>query len=241
MFVSVHAALQQLTFLFCFQSKVLHSSHRGDQEPLMQQAPPSPGSSAQPDRLLPSSKTPNGTSQREGGDGKSQRKVEEEEKTERRTFRRSLLPPQPSKLRLFLSHTCSSAPGSPKTRSSAPCDSGSEVKLNAFSSNSSRLPKPKNHWGSLWPADPLTDPDLWPLPAALLDPALIYCSFSELSFRFTASLRNSYERLKKTHSTNETGVYVGKDKQTGLHHKKKSRAFDLEESLALTPSVGSHQ
>lgn len=133
---------------FSLQPQVLHSSHQGDQEPLMQQAPPPPGNPTQPetpaDRLRPSSTTPDCTSQRAGADGKSQRKVEEEETNERRSSSRSLRPPQPSKLRLFLSQACGSAPGSSNTQPLAPRqpDGG---KLEAFSCGSSRLPKPKSH------------------------------------------------------------------------------------------------
>ncbi|KAK5606680.1 hypothetical protein CRENBAI_017209 [Crenichthys baileyi] len=81
-------------------------------------------------------------------DGKQQRKLEEEETLRRGTCSRSLMPLQPSKLRLFLSHTNSSAPTSQKTRLlRQPSDgiSASGLKLKAFVSGSSRLPKPKTH------------------------------------------------------------------------------------------------
>ncbi|MEQ2225635.1 hypothetical protein ILYODFUR_019545 [Ilyodon furcidens] len=96
------------------------------------------------DQLLPSFKpiTTTCATPRATHDGKQQRKLEEEEQTVRRgTCSRSLMPLQPSKLRLFLSHTNSSAP------TSQPSDgiNASGLKLKAFGSGSSRLPKPKSH------------------------------------------------------------------------------------------------
>ncbi|KAM4714950.1 uncharacterized protein FYW61_017933 [Anableps anableps] len=134
-------------------SQVLHASHQEDQEPLTNQAPPSGNPSPREmlaDRLPPSFKpiATTCTTPRATDDGKPQRKLEEE-KTERRgTCSRSLMPLHPSKLRLFLSHTNSSAPTPPKTSSSKqPSDSikSSGLKIKAFSSGSSRLPKPKSY------------------------------------------------------------------------------------------------
>ncbi|KAM6896904.1 serine-rich coiled-coil domain-containing protein 2-like [Xenentodon cancila] len=81
------------------------------------------------------------------------RNEEEEVDNKRGASSRSLLPPPPSKLRLFLSH--SSDPTPQKTRASrqlsAPCNlddgksSGLKLKAMAFTSGSSRLPKPKSH------------------------------------------------------------------------------------------------
>ncbi|KAM4526208.1 serine-rich coiled-coil domain-containing protein 2-like isoform 2-T2 [Fundulus diaphanus] len=108
--------------------QVLHPSRQEDQEPLTKQAPPS---GATDDRKPP-------------------RKLEEEETDRRGAVSRSLMPQLPSKLRLFSSHANSSAPTSPKKRSSKqPSDGISSLgpKLKASSSASSRLPKPKSHCG----------------------------------------------------------------------------------------------
>jgi len=150
----------------CFQSQILHSSSQEDQEPLTDPAAPPtqaspPGNSAQPetpaDRFLHPLKpdATNHTAQRGRWGVNIHRRVEEESGDGRGTSSRFLPAPQPSKLRLLLSHTSSSAPNSPKTRPSrqppAPHDPDSNaaarVKLRAmtFTSGSSRLPKPKSH------------------------------------------------------------------------------------------------
>ncbi|XP_041830082.1 serine-rich coiled-coil domain-containing protein 2-like isoform X2 [Melanotaenia boesemani] len=138
-------------------SQVLHTSGQEDQEPLTDSSPPPsqappPGNATQPrtpaDRLLRSLKI-NHAVQRGGHDGK----VESSDRCG--TFSRSLLPPQSSKLRLFLPHISSSVPNSPKMRASrqrpGPRDpdgsaaAGTKLKAPAFTSSSSRLPKPKSH------------------------------------------------------------------------------------------------
>ncbi|KAM4524664.1 serine-rich coiled-coil domain-containing protein 2-like isoform 2-T3 [Odontesthes bonariensis] len=137
--------------------QVLLSPRQDHQEPLTDpDAPPTPapppGDSAQPetpaDRFLRSLKTDAATTQRGRWGVRIHRRVEEESAT-------LLLAPQPSKLRLFLSHTSSSAPSSPKARPSRPPaaphdpdgNAAARVKLRAMTSTSgsSRLPKPKSH------------------------------------------------------------------------------------------------
>ncbi|XP_072229805.1 serine-rich coiled-coil domain-containing protein 2 [Leuresthes tenuis] len=147
-------------------SQILHSSRQEDQEPLTDPAAPPtqaspPGNSAQPetpaDRFLHPLKpdATDRTAQRGRWGLKIHRRGEEESGDRRGTSSRFLPAPQPSKLRLLLPHTSSSAPNSPKTRSSrqppAPPDPDSNAaareKLRAmtFTSGSSRLPKPKSH------------------------------------------------------------------------------------------------
>ncbi|PWA21610.1 hypothetical protein CCH79_00003446, partial [Gambusia affinis] len=137
--------------------KVLHASHQEDQEPLTNQAP-SLGNPAHaemlPDGLPPSFKPIAATCTtptRAMDDGNPQRKPgREEEETERRgTGSRSLMPPYPSKLRLFLSHAAnSSTPASPKARPSRQLldrVNSPGLKTKAFGSGSTRLPKPKSY------------------------------------------------------------------------------------------------
>ncbi|XP_026033607.1 serine-rich coiled-coil domain-containing protein 2-like isoform X1 [Astatotilapia calliptera] len=134
--------------------QILHSSNQEDQEPLTGQVPTPPRTQAPPstnicpahpetpaDRLrnprAPSSTHP--AAHVGEDDGEKQRKVEETKSGERKkTHSRYLQPPQPSKLRLF-----------PKTRAARDPDTNSTSGLNfrtlAFTSTSSRLPKPKNH------------------------------------------------------------------------------------------------
>ncbi|XP_014192257.1 serine-rich coiled-coil domain-containing protein 2 [Haplochromis burtoni] len=134
--------------------QILHSSNQEDQEPLTGQVPTPPRTQAPPstnicpahletpaDRLrnpqAPSSTHP--AAHVGEDDGEKQRKVEETKSGERKkTHSRYLQPPQPSKLRLF-----------PKTRAACDPDTNSTSGLNfrtlAFTSTSSRLPKPKNH------------------------------------------------------------------------------------------------
>ncbi|XP_043958155.1 serine-rich coiled-coil domain-containing protein 2 isoform X2 [Gambusia affinis] len=138
-------------------SQVLHASHQEDQEPLTNQAP-SLGNPAHaemlPDGLPPSFKPIAATCTtptRAMDDGNPQRKPgREEEETERRgTGSRSLMPPYPSKLRLFLSHAAnSSTPASPKARPSRQLldrVNSPGLKTKAFGSGSTRLPKPKSY------------------------------------------------------------------------------------------------
>ncbi|XP_028285928.1 serine-rich coiled-coil domain-containing protein 2-like isoform X2 [Parambassis ranga] len=134
-------------------SQILHSSNQEDQEPLTDriQAPPPPNPCSicpetPADRLLC---CPNTTSTHGGeDDGKPQRK-EEQRGESRGTYSRSLLPPQPTKLRLFLPHTFNTPktrmlrqpPCDPDNRSSSSGSSTSGVKFKTLAS--SRLPKPK--------------------------------------------------------------------------------------------------
>ncbi|XP_054860562.1 serine-rich coiled-coil domain-containing protein 2 isoform X2 [Amphiprion ocellaris] len=112
-------------------SQILHSSNQDDQEPLT--TPPPPTQAPPPARHAPADRLPTPPLPGAEDDGKAQ------EKGDRRG--RSLLPPQPSKLRLFSSSPASlratRPPRDPETSSS------SGVKLRT--SGSSRLPKPKSH------------------------------------------------------------------------------------------------
>ncbi|XP_053269293.1 serine-rich coiled-coil domain-containing protein 2 isoform X2 [Pleuronectes platessa] len=132
-------------------SQVLHSSGQDDQEPLTgrlstplpAQAPPP----ARPCYETPSDATDSTTRERED-DGKSSMKES------RGAHSRSLKLPHPSKLRLFLSQTSSTAPPS-TTRASKPpatlrdpeshASSGVRLGMLDFTFGSSRLPKPKSH------------------------------------------------------------------------------------------------
>lgn len=149
-------------------SQILHPSSQEDQEPLTHRRPAPPPTRAPPpadpcsthpdiraDRL-PRCPDTNGTHHMTEG-GKEARKEEEgETKERRRTYSRSLQPPQASKLHLFMSPTsrpASAASTPPRMRASRqlPHDPESnstsvvKVKMAAFTSGSSRLPKPKSH------------------------------------------------------------------------------------------------
>ncbi|KAM9336254.1 uncharacterized protein ABDE67_019309 [Symphorus nematophorus] len=125
-------------------SQILHSSGREEQEPLTHRRPAPPPTQAPPP-ANPRSTQPdtNATTDRttDGGKdcgkraaGKEEEGEETTTKERRGTHSRSLLqPPQPSKLRLFLSQTSSNGA------------SGAKVKMAALASGSSRLPKPKSH------------------------------------------------------------------------------------------------
>ncbi|KAM8730502.1 uncharacterized protein AB9X84_000551 isoform 1-T3 [Acanthopagrus schlegelii] len=121
-------------------SQILHSSSQEEQEPLTHRRPPPPPTQAPPPALHRSARPesapdrPDATAAttEEGKDcGRGVRREEDRERRGGHT--RSLQPPQPSKLRLFLSHTSSSAIVAP-LRAKA-----------ASASGSSRLPKPKSH------------------------------------------------------------------------------------------------
>ncbi|XP_051795470.1 serine-rich coiled-coil domain-containing protein 2-like isoform X3 [Acanthochromis polyacanthus] len=112
-------------------SQILHSSNQDDQEPLTTPLPPT--QAPPPARHAPADRLPTLPPPGAENDGKAQ------EKGDRRG--RSLLPPQPSKLRLFSS---SPAPLRATRPPRDPETSGSSgVKLRT--SGSSRLPKPKSH------------------------------------------------------------------------------------------------
>ncbi|XP_033466617.1 uncharacterized protein ccser2b isoform X1 [Epinephelus lanceolatus] len=146
-------------------SQILHPSSQEVQEPLTHRCPAPPPTRALPPASacsthphIPADSLPlcpdtNGThSMTEGG--KDTRKEEEgETKERRRTYSRSqLLPPQPSKLHLFMCQTSRPNPTSAsaaKTKVSHDPEgngtSGVKVKMVVFTSGSSRLPKPKSH------------------------------------------------------------------------------------------------
>ncbi|XP_034413882.1 serine-rich coiled-coil domain-containing protein 2-like isoform X2 [Cyclopterus lumpus] len=113
-------------------SQIFHASSQDDQEPMTIQAPPpfdSPSASSRPQILA------NGFLDR--SDAADHRKEEGER---RRTPNRSLQPPQPSKLRLFTAQS-----SRPPSRQLPRDPESSEVKMAAFTSGLSRLPKPKSH------------------------------------------------------------------------------------------------
>ncbi|GLD63218.1 serine-rich coiled-coil domain-containing protein 2-like isoform X1 [Lates japonicus] len=151
-------------------SQILHSSSQEVQKPLMDRVPKPPPTQAPPpayprseipaDKLpdSPDSNTADSKTEEREDDGKG------ETKERRGAFTRSLKLPQPSKLRHFLSQTSrpdsssactSTAAPPPKMRAprqlSMPHDpesndaSGVKLKTLAFTSGSSRLPKPKSH------------------------------------------------------------------------------------------------
>ncbi|XP_051272915.1 serine-rich coiled-coil domain-containing protein 2 isoform X3 [Dicentrarchus labrax] len=145
-------------------SQILHPSSQEDQEPLTDQRPAPPPTQALPP-ADPCSTRPNIPADNATDDPltegetdylKQTRKQEDkgETKERRRTYTRSLQLPQPSKLRLFLSQTPSSGSAAtmpprmgavrqpPHDPESTP---GVKIKMAAFTSSSSRLPKPKSH------------------------------------------------------------------------------------------------
>ncbi|XP_070783639.1 serine-rich coiled-coil domain-containing protein 2-like [Enoplosus armatus] len=149
-------------------SQILHSSGQEEQVPLRDRCPAPPPTQALPPAdpcsVLDCPDTNATAPLTDGGkdDGKRASEEEEKGKTKERkgTYNRSLQPPQPSKLRLFLSQTsrlasssASAAVTPPKTRVSkqqshdleSDGTSGLKVKAPAFTSGSSRLPKPKSH------------------------------------------------------------------------------------------------
>lgn len=126
----------------CLQLQILHSSSQEEQEPLTHRRPPPPPTQAPPPAHPRSARPesapdcPDATAATTEEAKDCGRGVRKEEDRERRgAHTRSLLPPQPSKLRLFLSHTSSSAVAAPPRAKAA------------STSGSSRLPKPKSHWG----------------------------------------------------------------------------------------------
>ncbi|XP_071317803.1 serine-rich coiled-coil domain-containing protein 2 isoform X2 [Trachinotus anak] len=152
-------------------SQILHASCQESQESLMDRVPtPPPAQAPAPAPADPCSETPadptaDSTTEEREDDGKRSRKEDKRETKEKRgAHNRSLKPPQPSKLRLFLSQTskpdsssgcASTAAPPPKTRAPRPLStphdpessgaSGVKLKMPAFTSGSSRLPKPKSH------------------------------------------------------------------------------------------------
>nr|XP_046232761.1 serine-rich coiled-coil domain-containing protein 2-like isoform X2 [Scatophagus argus] len=143
-------------------SQILHSSCQEDQEPLMDRSPAPPPTEALPPthpcstRLdTPVLDCPDRVTEIGKDYGKSTRKEEEKGETTERRRTRSLHPPQPSRLGLFLSQTSSSASaaaGPLRTRAAQQQQlhdpqgsSGVRVKMVAVTSGSSRLPKPKSH------------------------------------------------------------------------------------------------
>ncbi|XP_031698757.1 serine-rich coiled-coil domain-containing protein 2-like [Anarrhichthys ocellatus] len=124
------------SFLSCFQSQIFHPSSQDDQEPVTLQAPPPADPCSAPSRpQIPADHMTEG--------GKGPRKEEEGERKERRrASNRSLQHPQPSKLHFFTSQISRPASG-PLPRD--PESNEVKLKMAAFTSGLSRLPKPKSH------------------------------------------------------------------------------------------------
>ncbi|XP_054454829.1 serine-rich coiled-coil domain-containing protein 2 [Anoplopoma fimbria] len=148
-------------------SQIFHASSEDDQEPVTLQAPPPAdpcSASSRPhipsDDLLarPATATTTTTADHMTEIGKEARKEEEGDRKERRrSNNRSLQPPQPSKLHLLMSHISRPASVSPSDAATPPRTGASrllprdpessavKVKMAAFTSGLSRLPKPKSH------------------------------------------------------------------------------------------------
>ncbi|XP_068455315.1 serine-rich coiled-coil domain-containing protein 2-like isoform X2 [Clinocottus analis] len=116
-------------------SQIFHTSSLDDQEPVTLRAPPPADSGSASSRPQKLAHVIEGARKEEEGDGKERRRVPQ----------RSLQPPQPSKLHLFTSQI--SRPAAPPARRLPRDPESSEVKVKmaAFTSGLSRLPKPKSH------------------------------------------------------------------------------------------------
>ncbi|XP_060951198.1 serine-rich coiled-coil domain-containing protein 2-like [Limanda limanda] len=134
-------------------SQVLHSPGQDDQEPLTDRLSMPPPDQAPPP-ARPCYETPSDADATDSTTGEREDDGKSSMNEPRGAHSRSLKLPQPSKLRLFLSQTSSTAPPS-TTRASRPpstlrdpeshASSGVKLRMLDFTFGSSRLPKPKSH------------------------------------------------------------------------------------------------